>query len=309
MEEQVYQIRSYLPVEFDDQETNEFIDYLVAAYLENFSNNKYQFSFTAFHMLYMSFIYKVKWCLRQNGDVLIEDLLAEFTKRNSGASFNTLFDFSQLSEKSSLEKLLKTLSFHANDVDLCKNLVEVRNKCAHASGKIYFKRQTQVENYIMEEMDSTQAIQKKMKPYIKSILEEYVAKIWNSNWIVNDVHDWIIENYFSQKDIEDLLQVKFVFLKQDSNSKEVVLKKLLYASIVSEFVKYIDFTNDFFIKSLIALMKGLINEINIGESDIDDIKMKSTQVLIEEKILPLLTDLSTEDSLKAQEILNYAASD
>jgi len=37
MEEYIYQIRKYLPIEFAEQETNEFVDYLFSAYLENIS--------------------------------------------------------------------------------------------------------------------------------------------------------------------------------------------------------------------------------------------------------------------------------
>lgn len=303
MEEYIYIIRTYLPVEFEEQETNEFIDYLVSAYLENLINEKYQFSFTAFHMLYMTYIYKVKWFLKQQGNVSIEEALSDFIKQNRGASFNTLFDLSQIAEKTSLEKLLKTLSFHINDVDLCKNLVEVRNKCSHASGKIYFKRQPQIENYITEGLDNILAIEKKIKPHLKIIFDDFISNTYHTNWIESDIKEWILKNYLSQKDIIEILQFKPTFLRHNSDNKEVVFQKILYSVLVSELVKYLDNRGNFFIKSLTALMKGLASQIDIRKNDEDEEKIKPTQELIEEKIVPIIATLSNEEVIEAQEIL------
>jgi hypothetical protein len=263
MEEHIYLLRSYLPVEFEEQETNEFIDYLVSAYLENISTEKYQFSFTAFHMLYMSYIYKVKWFLKQQGNTAIDESLQEYARQNRNTTFNTLFDLSQIQEKTSLEKLLKTLSFHANDVDICKNLVEVRNKCSHASGKVYFKRQSQIENYILEEIDNIKAVQNKIKGNLKSIFENFINQTWDTNWIEGDIKEWIVKNYLSQQDIEEILKLKLAFLKLNSDTKEVVYKKILYSVLVNELTKHIANKDEYFIKSLTALMKGLISQIDI----------------------------------------------
>ena len=60
MEEYLKQILRHLPIQFADEEANEFVKYLSEAYLENLEKGKYQFSFTAFHMLNMAFIYKTK---------------------------------------------------------------------------------------------------------------------------------------------------------------------------------------------------------------------------------------------------------
>ena len=303
MEEHVYLMRLYLPVKFEEQDTDEFIDYLVAAYLENLSNEKYQFSFTAFHMLYMSFIYKVKWFLKQEGKVDIDEALQEYIRQNKGSSFNTLFDLSQFSEKATLEKVLKSLTFHPNDVDLCKNLVEVRNKCSHASGKVYFKRQMQVENYILEGLDNTQAIQKKLKPYLKNIFEKFIDQTWNTSWLEINIYDWMIGNYLSQKDIEEILQLKPAFLKQNSDTKEIIYKKILYCVLVNELTKYLDDKGEYFIKSLTTLMKDLPAQIDIRQDPSDLERMKNTQELIEEKILPIITELSYEEASVAQDIL------
>jgi hypothetical protein len=303
MEQHIYSIRSYLPVEFEETDTNEFIDYLVDAYLENLPNEKYQFSFTAFHMLYMSYAYKIKWSLRVQGNNDIENSLQEFIKQNRGVTFNTLFDLSQIPEKSTLDKLLKTLNFHANDVDLCKNLVEVRNKCAHASGKIYFKRPQQVENYILEELENVESIHRKILPTLTPILEKFINDRWAKPWVESDIKIWIQQNYFSQKDIIGLLNIPLAFLKKDSNTKELIFKKVLYASVVNQLQKHLPEKGTFFIKSLSALMKGLTETVDIKSDPGDAERLKNTQEIIEETILPLLTSLTNDEALEAQNVL------
>lgn len=305
MEDHVYLIRSYLPVIYLEDETNEFVDYLVSAYIENLPNEKYQFSYTAFHMLYMSFIYKTKWFLKEHGNTQIEESLQEYSKQNK-VFFNGAFDLSQMMEKTSLEKLMRPLSFHANDIDLCKNLVEVRNKCSHASGKIYFKRIQQIENYILEGLDNVSSIQKKVYPQLRNIFENFIENKWNTNWIENDIRTWIIENYISQKDIESMLRIKLLFLKQDSNNKEILFKKILYCVTVSEFVKLLDVKDDSFLQTLPLLMKGLPETIDLRQSLDDAPKLRQTQELIEEKIVPILTTLSEQDATRAQEILKLS---
>jgi hypothetical protein len=303
MEEHIYQIRKYLPIGFAEQETNEFVDYLFSAYLENIRTEKYQFSFTAFHMLYMSYIYKVKWLLKEQGNQLINVSLTEYINQNRGTVFNTLFDLSQIQEKTTLDKLLKALSFHANDVDLCKNLVEVRNKCSHASGKIYFKRPTQIENYILEEMDNITAIQSKIKPQLKKSLGKFIDNFWENNWIEGCVNEWIISNYLSEQDIEEILKLKMSFLAQLSDNKEIILKKLLYCNLVYELTFFVENKDKYFLKSLQIFMNGLIDKVDIRKNTEDEPKLKFTRELLEERILPLLAELPSEDLKKGQKIL------
>jgi hypothetical protein len=305
MEEYIYQIRKYLPIEFAEQETNEFVDYLFYAYLENIKTEKYQFSFTAFHMLYMSYIYKVKWLLKEQGNSKINESLTNYISGNKDkkVELNTLFDLSLLPEKTALEKLLNAFNFHANDIAICKNLVEVRNNCSHASGKIYYKRSIQIENYVLEEMDNITAIQSKIKPQLKSNLEKFITDFWEENWIEGCVKEWIISNYLSEQDIVELLKLKMPFFSQLSDNREVILKKLLYCNLVYELTSYVENKDNYFLKSLQILMNGLIGEVDIRKNTEDEPKLKSTRELIEERILPLLAELPSEDLKKGQKIL------
>jgi len=80
MEEYLKQILRYLPIQFADEEANEFVKYLSEAYTENLEKEKYQFAFTAFHMLNMIFVYKVKWFLNKQGNQDIVDALNDKKK-------------------------------------------------------------------------------------------------------------------------------------------------------------------------------------------------------------------------------------
>lgn len=305
MEEYIYTIRAYLPVEFEEQETNEFIDYLVSAYLENLQNKKFQFSFTSFHMLYMSYIYKTKWFLNKNGVKSVEALIAGYPKQDKykNSHFNTLFDLSIISEAQSLSDLLNSLAFHNSVIANTKHFVTVRNNCSHAVGKILYKRDKQVENYILEELENIEAIHKKVKPQINIIFEKFIEETYDKSWIESELKEWIINKYLSQKDIEEILLLKPTFLRQNSDNKEIVFKKILYSVLVSELLKYLDNKGDYFTKSLNALMKGLTPQIDIRKNPADAERMKNTQVLIEEKIVPILATLSNEEAIEAQEIL------
>lgn len=304
METHVEQIRTYLPVKFQEEEINEFLEYLISAYVQNLEVEKYQFSFTAFHMLYMSFIYKSHWFLKLIGNTDIETFLQEEIKSKRATAFNTLFDLSQANEKTSLEKLMLTLSFHVNDIGICKNLVEVRNNCSHASGKIYYKNASQIEHFILEEMANVKAIQKKLRPHLTQLLDKFIDSYYRKNWIDSDLDEWIFENYLSQKDIEEMLLHKPAFLRLSSNNADVFLKKILYAALVSTLARYLDDKGEYFSKSLVALMKGLPPEINMQTDPSDSPKMKATQEIIEEKLVPTLIFLEADESAKAQKILN-----
>ena len=64
MEEYIHKLLYYLPIDFGDTENNEYKTYLVQACCENYTNEKFQFSLMAFHMLFMAFLYKEFWTLK-----------------------------------------------------------------------------------------------------------------------------------------------------------------------------------------------------------------------------------------------------
>jgi hypothetical protein len=180
MEEYLTQILRHLPIHFADEEANEFVKYLSEAYVENLEKEKYQFAFTAFHMLNMIFVYKVKWFLNGQGNLDIVNALNNKKKNEKKLSFNNLFDLSQFNEKESLGLLLVALKFHINDISKCKNHVDARNQCSHASGKIEYDKKG-IDFLIDDEIKYVERLQKKIHPELKKFLEKFLEE----NWVVS----------------------------------------------------------------------------------------------------------------------------
>jgi len=186
MEEYIYQIHKYLPANIEDEQTKEFVDYLTEAYLLNVENEKYQFAFTAFHMLYMTCMYRTKWFLKEQGNEKLINAVNNLVNKNSNYTYNNIeelnsfFDFSQLPEQTAIDKLLSSLPFHSNDIRLAKNHVNVRNDCSHASGKIHYGKR-QIDNYINEEIETLNRLQEKITPDIEKAFEEFISINWQEN--------------------------------------------------------------------------------------------------------------------------------
>lgn len=303
MEEYIYQIRRYLPIKFADTEANEFIEYFKKAYLENFEKEKYQFSFTAFHILYMTFVYKTKWFLKQQGNSDVENSLQNFIQQNRDATFNTLFDLSQFQEKTSLEKLLKSLSFHVNDIGICKNHVEVRNNCSHASGRIYYKKQSKVEHYIEEEIEVIEKIHNKIIPEVKKLFNDYLENNWDMPIQLGYIRSWIIGNHLSEKDLEVLTELELPLFRKKSDNEKTVYQKLLYLVLIFEVQKHTEIDN-LFLNKLPIFMNALEDEIKVTKDGEE--KTISTLEIIEKILIPILSDLSCEEREKAEGILNLS---
>lgn len=73
MEEYIQKLLYYLPIDFGDTENNEYKTYLVCACCENYTNEKFQFSLMAFHMLFMAFLYKEFWTLKTYSHERVKD--------------------------------------------------------------------------------------------------------------------------------------------------------------------------------------------------------------------------------------------
>ena len=58
--EEAYEILDYLPIRFKQRNEQEYIEFLWDSFQSNYENEKYQFSFIAYHMLFMSFVYFFK---------------------------------------------------------------------------------------------------------------------------------------------------------------------------------------------------------------------------------------------------------
>ena len=303
MEEYLKQINRYLPMQFVDEEANEFIKYLSEAYLENIEKEKYQFAFTAFHMLNMIFIYKTKWFLKEQQNLEIQRSLQNYIQQHRGTIINTLFDLSIIPEKKSLEALLQALSFHANDVGICNNLVDIRNNCSHASGRIYYKTQAKIEHYIKEEIEFMEKIQKKLKHESKKFLKKFLEENWHKTFISGDFKNLFSEKYFSLKDLELISTLDLSLLRKKSNNEKNIKQKIIYLLLVFEIQNRIDSEENIFLERLPILMINLTETIKVRKGKEKDEYEININEIVEESLMPIIGNFSDEDRKKAEEIL------
>ena len=64
--EEATELANYLPLSFKTPKEQEYIEFLWDAFETNYSNQKHQFAFLAYHMLTMSFVYFNIWQIKQN---------------------------------------------------------------------------------------------------------------------------------------------------------------------------------------------------------------------------------------------------
>jgi len=302
MDEYMDKILNYLPIEFADDESNVFVKYLEETYLENVRNQKYQFAFIAFHMLYMTFCYKTKWFLKTQNNKLINQTLQKYITTHKNAFFNVLFDLSRFKEKETFESLLNSLrGFNSNDVDNCKIHVTKRNHCSHDSGKIEYK-ENDIDYFISDEIKYVEKIQNKIQPDLLNFFESFLNDNWNKSIISGDIEDNLRKNNISVKDLELIVNINLSLFKKRSDSEKIIFQKILYLIFVSAVQKYIETEKNLFLEKLPMFMFELKNEVTVKRNGEE--KIISIQEIIEENLIPIISNLTDLERKEAEKILN-----
>lgn len=295
MEEKVNELRNYLPIYFESKENNEYVEYLSSAYLKNIEAEKYQFSFIAFHILYMCFVYKTIWSLKKNGEhAKFEAVLNNCRNRQNMIVYSSLFDISVLGESDSF-KFFRLFNFHPNDIDKFSHPVEVRNHCAHASGKLHYNEK-EIEEYICKELEYISQIQQKSEPILKKMFIDFLRENWNPenrpfSTSETAIDDFIRKNLFSIKDIEYLTRLDIPELGKKSDNKKIIYTKVLYLVFLSAAQKFIEYEGNLFIERLPLLMNGFKEQ--------SEVKIKT---LVNDEFSVLVQNLSDEDKKKFEKI-------
>lgn len=301
MEEYLTQILRHLPIHFADEEANEFVKYLSEAYVENLEKEKYQFAFTAFHMLNMIFVYKVKWFLNGQGNLDIVNALNNKKKNEKKLSFNNLFDLSQFNEKESLGLLLVALKFHINDISKCKNHVNARNQCSHASGKIEYDKKG-IDFLIDDEIKYVERLQKKIHPELKKFLENFLEENWHKTFISGDFKILFEENYFSLEDLELIsMIVDLPLFRKKSNNEKNIKQKILYLLLIFEIQNRIEDEKNLFLEKLPIFMMDIPEIVKVKKDD-EEGEMYTSEI-VEEFLIPIISNFSDEDRINAEKIL------
>lgn len=295
MEEKVNELRNYLPIYFESKENNEYVEYLTSAYLKNVEAEKYQFSFIAFHILYMCFIYKTIWSLKKNGDTANFNAIMNSCRHKHKLSvYSSLFDISVLGETDSFN-FIRLFPFHQNDIDKFSYPVKVRNHCAHASGKLHYKEK-EIEEYVCKELEYISQIQQKTEPILKKMFIDFLRENWNPekrpfSTSETAIDDFIRKNLFSIKDIEYLIRLDIPELGKKSDNKKIIYMKVLYLVFLSIAQRFVEYDSNLFIDNLSLLMHGFKEQKEI-----------SIETLVNDEFSGLVQSLNDEDKKKFEKI-------
>ena len=146
----------YLPISFEQKSRSYFIQYLLDALVCNWNNGKYQFSLLSANILFMTIIFRDFWFDDKylNKQIVLNEQLPKSYYRDATDYFN----LSKYNEKLFLESYLKSLGFDTNEIKDIKNLIDYRDHCAHASGKIYYNY-IKVAGFLKEYTEAIQEIE------------------------------------------------------------------------------------------------------------------------------------------------------
>jgi len=237
MEEYADRYNYYLPIQFSEPENEEYREYLISAYLTNLSNEKYQFSFIAGHLMYMTFIYKIIWGLKRSGLNNINNYLSQHSRSINLQTLNNMFDFSVISEKDTFA-ILRCLNFHQNDISMFSTPVQSRDHCVHASGKIHYNCE-EIEGFLNDELRYMERVQKKTQPMKKEMFRKFLEDNWDienrRESLVKEAFDtWLKEEHLSFADLAELIKVNFDDLFEDDDADETILKKIAFLVVIYE---------------------------------------------------------------------------
>ena len=201
-------LADYLPISFSTFAEEEYISFLWAVFEQNYTSEKYQFAFLAYHLLMMSFIYFNIWQIRQTlSDDFQKSLIGFARDENALLNATSPFSFSVVNERTAL-RFLKLIGCNNSQLGNYRKLVDDRNDVAHANGNVYFKTQREVDTRIHDVLRSVREIQTHSQPIINRCYEDFLLQSHSPDEReFPDPEDQIREilihgNYMSQKDIE-----------------------------------------------------------------------------------------------------------
>ena len=202
MEEYIQKLLYYLPIDFGDTENNEYKTYLVRACCENYTNEKFQFSLMAFHMLFMAFLYKEFWTLKTYSQNQVKKL---FEKNKQFESIENIFDASEIPEKSFIDIYLSVFNWHVNKRSEVKEFVDKRDRCAHSSGFIQYDQEA-VGKYFNDVLKNIEKISSANAENIQSTFKSSIIRYINSpNFQTTSMGDFIqrelADKKYSYRDI------------------------------------------------------------------------------------------------------------
>ncbi|MCK5242191.1 hypothetical protein KAR34_07055 [bacterium] len=229
MIEDAQAILDYLPSYYCTEKEQEYLPFLWDAFVCNYENKKYQFSFLAYHMSFMMFVYFSIWKIKSVRPDCFQKALIGFGKdiENKLLNSGTPFSLSELNERSIL-RFFKLIGFDNGQIGQWHKIIDQRNDVAHSNGNIFFESQEQLDEKITQILDCVAQIQNNMKEVLFAIFARVLSEEEENFEHFQEV--LLRQNYFSQQDMKMCLEFNF-------NSLAVHGKKKLIGQIKKQYVE------------------------------------------------------------------------
>ena len=212
--EDAFELSSFLPLSYKGPTEEKYIRFLWDAFESNYTNEKFQFAFLAYHMLTMSFVYFNVWQIRRADLRDFQRALIGFSKETEHELLKAQspFEFSVVGE-SAILRLLKLIECDNSKIGTYAKLVKDRNEAAHSNGNIRFDSQEQLDAQIVETMRIVAEIQDHSRLVIERCYREFLIQSQDPDDReytdpTDQIREVLIhENYLSQKDVDICLAV------------------------------------------------------------------------------------------------------
>lgn len=222
--EEAYQIFSYLPLRYRNEEESEYVQYLWKAFENNYQNGQYQFAFMSYHMLFMCFVYFTIWKIKSIHPEDFEKLSLGFHNCIQGA--DSPFGYCEEQERKIMQ-IFKFWGIGNGRVGVYKKLVDTRNDIAHSNGNIFYKDQQSIDNKVTDIIRFCEEIQQKTKSTIEQSYKEFLS----DNHSVEDspystleelLSDELLgKHYISEKDMQLCCDCNISSLKTSADYQSI----------------------------------------------------------------------------------------
>jgi hypothetical protein len=207
--EEAFELGNYLPLSFKTRSEQDYIQFLWEAFETNYTNEKFQFAFLAYHMLTMSFVYFNIWQIKQSVPGDFEKGLIGFGKdiEKGLLAATSPFSFSVVPERTML-RFLKLIACDNGKIGTYAKLVDDRNESAHPNGHIFYSSETAFDIKIREILRVVDEIQIHSVPTIQRCYARFLEESNNPedreySEDTDQIREVLIHaHYLSQKDIE-----------------------------------------------------------------------------------------------------------
>lgn len=237
--EEAIALGNYLPLSFKSPKEQEYIEFLWDAFETNYTHDKYQFAFLAYHMLTMSCVYFNIWQIKQTQPGDFEKGLIGFGKdvEKNLLQASSPFVFSTVNERTVL-RFLKLIDCDNGKIGTYAKLVDDRNESAHPNGNIFYSTQAALDAKIAEILRVVDEIQTHSRPVIEHCYREFLLQNHDPEEreypeAADQIREVLIHgNYMSRRDIDICMEFDVESLKEQVGIEEI---RALHEALAKEY--------------------------------------------------------------------------